>query len=531
MLLSCRACGHLPAPPWYRPDGPSCRHVKCGQRASGHAIRRSCTTRRCGCHGPANAPARHWPLPAGKSAQRQPGSSSTMWAWGPDSSPPALRASWPGHPRWQTCPYRPSSAGITTGSRLQASVGNAEPSALQAPFACVSSSGPAVRHSLGRPGRRGNWACTRWTSAGGAQHPQGFRAGFAAPGVAARPAPPVQSRRRAANPDSRQSTGRWPKRAPEQTIAAWFQARNRRGCAGRTLTSALLMRRRPRGMHDQAPLSSTPWPRRLHAIAADHAPGRAAHRDPGRPHRGRKTLLGKALRPAPAARPSRCSSTSGRLDRGQQLAAACPPAGTFRPAAGDATRLMPMPITGVAIDTKTGGFKSGCPPSLRPSAQPEVVGPFEGQPWMQRFQAGATPTASDSPDQSRGASGNLSEKASMPRRVRMPVTPMRPRPAVWRSATSSTVQSPGAARRISSVLVESISGRISTLKPGRRCHGLPIGFARPNGAGSWLPAEEPGARRPGAKRSFIFMPRVWAQQVPGSGVPHQQGVLGLELLV
>jgi hypothetical protein len=98
--------------------------------------------------------------------------------------------------------------------------------------------------------------------------------------------------------------------------------------------------------------------------------------------------------------------------------------------------------------------------------------PTRCSPVGSRLSATVTPTASDRPDQSAGASGRPSEKVSEADSsccgALCQGRPSRPRPAVWRSATSSTGSTrPARARRISSVLVESISATASTAKPGR----------------------------------------------------------------
>ena len=138
------------------------------------------------------------------------------------------------------------------------------------------------------------------------------------------------------------------------------------------------------------------------------------------------------------------------------------------------------------------------PPSLR-SPTHRSLGHFKR---TLRCRACATdrPTASDKPDQSCSESANPSEKvsealgcaawpgacASAPWLLQW--RPKRPRPAVWRSATSSTGSArPRWARRISSVLVDSSSGRISTLKPGKAgstaCQMASAGHSR-GGAGT-----------------------------------------------
>jgi len=80
--------------------------------------------------------------------------------------------------------------------------------------------------------------------------------------------------------------------------------------------------------------------------------------------------------------------------------------------------------------------------------------------------ASDTPTAKDKPDQSAGASGKPNENVSAchaphPRCHCANCRPSRPRPAVWRSATSKTGcrHAPARARRINSVLVESTCGQ------------------------------------------------------------------------
>ena len=83
------------------------------------------------------------------------------------------------------------------------------------------------------------------------------------------------------------------------------------------------------------------------------------------------------------------------------------------------------------------------------------------------------PTTSDRPDQSAGCKGRPREKVRLSPRRLCQLRPSRPRPAVCCSATSSTGSGRGATlaeprkRRISSLLVESISGNTSTVKPGK----------------------------------------------------------------
>ena len=84
----------------------------------------------------------------------------------------------------------------------------------------------------------------------------------------------------------------------------------------------------------------------------------------------------------------------------------------------------------------------------------------------------ASPTASERPDQSTGFSGSPNEKVSVdsPASVSLCQSrPSLPRPAVCRSATNRIGSGrPARARRINSVLVESTSGNISTVKPGSK---------------------------------------------------------------
>src|SRR6185312_2038545 len=110
------------------------------------------------------------------------------------------------------------------------------------------------------------------------------------------------------------------------------------------------------------------------------------------------------------------------------------------------------------------------PPSLRsPRASPShrSFGHFSRTSGC-RLSATLIPTASDSPDQSGGASGRPSEKVSDAPGALRQGRPSRPRPAVCCSATSRTgAMCPSRARPIRSVLVESLSRSTSTLKPGR----------------------------------------------------------------
>ena len=97
-----------------------------------------------------------------------------------------------------------------------------------------------------------------------------------------------------------------------------------------------------------------------------------------------------------------------------------------------------------------------------------------------RLSARLIPTTSDRPDHSFGCKAIPSENIRLAARWLCHCRPSRPRPAVCCSATSSvgsvrgSIARPPALsarrplkRRISSVLVLSISGRISTVKPGK----------------------------------------------------------------
>ena len=107
--------------------------------------------------------------------------------------------------------------------------------------------------------------------------------------------------------------------------------------------------------------------------------------------------------------------------------------------------------------------------------------------------------------------------------------PKRPRPAVCDSATNKMGSvCPARARRISSELVESICGRISTLKLGRAGdtasqiasagHWMGIDFDKLSPNGSWANAKQTQRLRLGASS----VPRqVFA--------PHQQGYSALSL--
>ena len=120
------------------------------------------------------------------------------------------------------------------------------------------------------------------------------------------------------------------------------------------------------------------------------------------------------------------------------------------------------------------------PPSLRSSmacgcfvTSHKSLGHFKPMWWAgawaaSRLSAKLTPTASDRPDQSTGASGIPNENIRLSPRWLCHWRPSRPRPALCCSATSSVGSScPALKRRISSVLVESIVGNASQVKPGR----------------------------------------------------------------
>ncbi len=115
---------------------------------------------------------------------------------------------------------------------------------------------------------------------------------------------------------------------------------------------------------------------------------------------------------------------------------------------------------------------------LRPTRSPALPSGF-ALPGS-RLSARLMPTTSDRPDQSAGCSGRPSEKVRLSPRRLCQLRPSRPRPALCCSATSSVGSGRGAMpgppplpeglprkRRISSVLLESISGSTSTVKPGK----------------------------------------------------------------
>ena len=122
-----------------------------------------------------------------------------------------------------------------------------------------------------------------------------------------------------------------------------------------------------------------------------------------------------------------------------------------------------------------------------------------------------TPTASDKPDQCRGAIAKPMEKVNAPFAVAAlrHCRPSRPRPALWCSATSNTdARWPERARRISSELVESMCATTSTEKPGS--HGA--------AACSIARTGQPAAHTPQRPR------RLGASKVPRQPwAPHQQG--------
>ena len=104
-------------------------------------------------------------------------------------------------------------------------------------------------------------------------------------------------------------------------------------------------------------------------------------------------------------------------------------------------------------------------PARRPMCKPVLSG--------SRLSATLTPTARDRPDQSAGSSSRPRENVRLSPRWLSQLRPSRPRPAVWSSATSKVGSGRGAAlelplkRRISSLLLESMRGSISAVKPGR----------------------------------------------------------------
>src|SRR6218665_2323023 len=155
-------------------------------------------------------------------------------------------------------------------------------------------------------------------------------------------------------------------------------------------------------------------------------------------------------------------------------------------APGEALRDGPRGATKLAVSTRM-------PPSLRSPAasashrslghlsRRRAVWPPEGSMGC-RLSATLTPTASDRPDPSLGASGSPRDRiqgavglavravSAAPAVLSGPlchVRPMRPRPAVCCSVTSSVgAHGPARARRMSSLLVESMLGSTWTVKPG-----------------------------------------------------------------
>jgi len=140
-----------------------------------------------------------------------------------------------------------------------------------------------------------------------------------------------------------------------------------------------------------------------------------------------------------------------------------------------------------------------------------------------------TPATNDSPDQSEGDRGTPREKAREARGDAFVASlchwrPRRPRPAVCRSATSKAGSScPTRARRISSVLVESIWGSTSTVKPGNAGSTASQIASDGHRMGVITLAEGP-LPRTGQR------PRLGASRVPRQVLaPHQQGYSALSL--
>src|SRR5437867_4122888 len=188
----------------------------------------------------------------------------------------------------------------------------------------------------------------------------------------------------------------------------------------------------------------------------------------------------------------------------------------------------PMPMTAMRRESLL-TVSIRMPPSLRslPSASHKSFGhfrPMRGGVCGSSASATATPTASDSPDQSRGASGSASEKVSDAPGCACHTRPKRPRPPVCSSATSRQgCASCPRARCSSSVLVDSQRGSTSTLRPGSSGSICCCNDDTPLAEYGERPSERvsPGFGRPGAGlvRSLLMLS-------PFRGQPRAAAALG-----
>ena len=195
----------------------------------------------------------------------------------------------------------------------------------------------------------------------------------------------------------------------------------------------------------------------------------------GRPgRRGARTRGWKGPKPSASNRCRR--RTSGRHDApagrrrrpSQGATAAGRPAGWTgrrRAGAGCSARRR-RSRSAIAASPPAAAVSIRMPPSLR-IGHPQVVGPLEPHVGVQRFGDRHADRQRQAPTSRAARAAGRARTSARRRGSLCHARPRRPRPAVCCSATSSTGSScPARARRISSLLVESISGRTSTVKPG-----------------------------------------------------------------
>ena len=156
-----------------------------------------------------------------------------------------------------------------------------------------------------------------------------------------------------------------------------------------------------------------------------------------------------------AARPALRRSVASRPIPAIRLSSAAPSA-----------TLRPMPITTQAGPPDSARSSISTPPSLRPSASRSFghLSAARSTPWLRRAFSAHTPTTRLSAPMSAGTSRNvqLSERQIAPPGGASQARPRRPLPALWCSASStSLVPTGGLARARRTVLVEEVDQTVS----------------------------------------------------------------------